>query len=136
MPISSRYDNRRFQGFLSRLQRLDAVVEEQARKVEGRAKLSVLDLAKTGRLYKRPNDGFHRASAPGEAPADDTGKLVSSIVTQRKSVLTWQVRVRAAYGLFLELGTRKIAPRPFLKPALDQQTRAFMSAIQKSLFGG
>lgn len=70
---------------------------------------------KTGRMY-----GKHRASAPGEAPASDTGYLVNSIRTRYDVVaLTGTVVVGAEYGRFLEFGTQNMEPRPFLRPALD-----------------
>jgi HK97 gp10 family phage protein len=61
-------------------------------------------------------------STPGSPPAVRTGRLRGSI--------TWRVGVDAEspyvdvgtavyYAVFLELGTRYMAPRPFLRPALE-----------------
>lgn len=63
----------------------------------------------------------HRASAPGEPPASDTGRLLSSIGHRIRveDTLVAQVFADARYATYLELGTSKMAPRPFLRPALD-----------------
>lgn len=78
----------------------------------------ILDTQKTGRIYRRRSIE-HQASAPGEAPASDTGRLVNSIrVEYDLPNLTGRIVVGAAYGMFLEYGTQTIEPRPFLRPAL------------------
>lgn len=70
---------------------------------------------KTGRLYRiKGRKRRHRASAPGEAPANLTGNLqkkVNFIVNGHDEM---QFGDQAPYGLFLELGTRKMKPRPHL----------------------
>jgi len=86
----------------------------------------------------------HQASAPGEAPAVLTGRLRASITTawtdgQRPtpdgkaekedavgipggSMRDFRVVVgtNVDYAVFLELGTSKMAPRPFMRPALER----------------
>ena len=60
-----------------------------------------------------------KTSAPGEAPASDTGFLVSNIrVKAEKDVV--QVRSEASYSKFLEYGTSKMLPRPFMFPASEK----------------
>ena len=86
-----------------------------------------------GRLYRRGNIK-HRASKPGDPPARDTGILANSVshkVSIKRLFVRGQVgsdidSIRSRtdkttdpeYGLFLELGTSRIAPRPWLRPAL------------------
>jgi HK97 gp10 family phage protein len=88
-------------------------------KVERRAK----QLASTpgrGRVYGRRR---HRASAPGDGPAVDTGRLRASIaheVGRTGTTLVARVGTDVEYAKFLELGTSKMAARPFLRPALTQ----------------
>lgn len=90
----------------------------------------ILNTPKTGRVYYR-RGVEHVASAPGEAPASDTGRLVNSIRTVYDfSSMTGQVVVSAAYGAHLEFGTQKMAPRPFLRPALAN-TRAQVRRIMQ-----
>lgn len=88
---------------------------------------------KTGRVY-----GRHQASAPGEAPASDTGRLVNSITTAFDDVkLTGTVAANTDYAEYLEYGTATMEPRPFLRPALtakrEQVTALITAAIAEAL---
>lgn len=78
---------------------------------------------KTGVKYKQlPNV----SSAPGEFPADQSGKLLRSV----KKSLGWGINMKVGYkakhGLFVELGTKKgtrirgMAPRPALQTAINK----------------
>tara|TARA_Y100000114_G_scaffold61189_1_gene56166 strand:- start:2719 stop:3129 length:411 start_codon:yes stop_codon:yes gene_type:complete len=70
---------------------------------------------KSGRRY-----GKHQASAPGQAPATDTGVLRNNIVVNSDvQGLVVNVESRAKYSIFLEFGTTKMKPRPFMFPALE-----------------
>ena len=88
--------------------------------IRGEAIRSIQSGAKSGKTYKRYNPTrTHKASAPGEAPASDTGFLVSNIrVKEQKDVV--QVRSEASYSKFLEYGTSKMLPRPFMFPASEK----------------
>lgn len=73
-----------------------------------------------GRTYTRGNV-THVASAPGDPPAVDTGRLRASISSElARDAQGLHARVGSRYdvALFLELGTRRMAARPFLRPAL------------------
>lgn len=72
---------------------------------------------KTGRTYKR-GKRTHRASAPGEAPAVDFGHLQNSLQPDFPTPLKGVLTIGAEHGLYLEEGTRHIAPRPFVVPAI------------------
>lgn len=82
---------------------------------------------KTGRWYSQPKP--HRASAPGEAPASVTGRLLRSIrvIIDRKSLVV-KIRAAARHALWLEYGTVKMAPRPFIRPAL-RNSKKKLSAL-------
>lgn len=70
----------------------------------------------TGRRY-----GKHVASAPGRPPATDTGRLANDIrsdVRVDEQGVVGTVGVSVDYGDDLELGTRHMEPRPFLRPSL------------------
>ncbi|PKN85445.1 MAG: hypothetical protein CVU46_11070 [Chloroflexi bacterium HGW-Chloroflexi-8] len=84
--------------------------------------------AKHGRLYQRGKI-VHQASAPSEPPAIDTGHLANSIQAQKVKVGSARINVGAAYGVNLELGTSKMAARPFLKPAAEHAWPIFKTAI-------
>jgi hypothetical protein len=71
---------------------------------------------RSGRLYPR-GQRMHQASAPGESPAPDTGQLrnTGSVEFERgltgpQGKLVFATEKAAA----LELGTERMAPRPFL----------------------
>ncbi len=71
--------------------------------------------SKTGRTYRRGNV-THIASAPGQYPASDTGRLAGSI----KAIIsgtTAIVGTNVAYGPMLEFGTSRMAARPWLLPS-------------------
>lgn len=72
-----------------------------------------------GRMYKRGRK-THQASAPGDGPAVDRGDLVKSIHARQIKPGHWRVGVREPYALFLEFGTRKMAPRPFVRIAVEK----------------
>jgi HK97 gp10 family phage protein len=81
-----------------------------------------------GRFYSGAQT---RSSAPGEAPAVQTGNLVRSIASDKPRALTRDVGTNVKYGVYLEFGTRKMAPRPFLKPALKKSLRAIKGIFRK-----
>lgn len=78
------------------------------------AQRSILKGPKTGRMY-----GRHRASAPGEAPANDLGFLAANIRVDTPEKFTARLVSNAPYSIFLEYGTRNMAARPFIRPAGD-----------------
>ena len=61
---------------------------------------------------------FRQASAPGEAPAIQSGRLFRSLLTSFPSALTGELLVDTPYARFLEDGTKFLAPRPFIAPAI------------------
>lgn len=78
----------------------------------------ILDGPKTGRVYQR-RGVKHQASAPGEAPASDTGNLVRNIQTEiDTNNLVGRVNFGTEYAAALEFGTEKMEARPFARPAL------------------
>ena len=82
--------------------------------------------AKSGIMYPGARN---RSSAPGEAPATQTGALQSSIKMEPADTgVGYRVFADeniALYAGYLEFGTHdkdgtvRIAPRPFLRPAVD-----------------
>lgn len=78
----------------------------------------------------------HVPSAPGQAPNTDTGRLVGSVVSAvvRKNVT--ETSVEAAYGLPLEMGTDKMAPRPALGPSFEHLRPSIVESLRKALRNG
>jgi len=74
--------------------------------------------AKSGKVYKRYNPAReHISSAPGQAPASDTGNLVRNLKVVQVNPDVTQVVSNAIYSKELEMGTSKMRARPFLFPA-------------------
>ena len=133
-------------GLLANLQAVDAslrgaaasrVLYAGAQTIQRYAKLNIETGPKTGRTYRlgaiRRGGAvvgykFHRASAPGESPATDTGKLVNSI-RSRKGNEWAMVYVSASYGGPLEFGTGRMAARPFLRPAYEKHKDEVLKAM-------
>jgi len=66
---------------------------------------------KTGAIYTRGSIS-HQASAPGEAPATDTGTLVNSIFFEQTNKLQVKIGSRLDYAYYLEYGTMMMKARP------------------------
>ena len=98
------------------------LVGEAANLVRNTAVESIVQGAKSGVTYRKYNPRrVHTASAAGEAPASDTGYLVNNIfVNIDADGFGASVESRADYSSFLEFGTTKMAARPFMQPALEE----------------
>jgi HK97 gp10 family phage protein len=83
---------------------------------QGEVQKSIVHGTKTGKTYKRGKK-YHQASAPGEAPANDLGFLVNNVKAEVTGELVASTLSLAPYSVHLEYGTRKMAARPFLRPA-------------------
>lgn len=110
------------------------------------AKRSIAQGPKTGRIYTTrfarnrttgaifPTEARvpHQASAPGEPPATDTGKLIGSIVAGAKDLRAY-VEARSVYALWLEYGTRYMLARPFLLPAFERNRQALADMVRAAV---
>ena len=103
-----------------------------AEKVRADAVKSILSGSKSGRLYRRRGT-VHQASAPGEAPANDTGTLANSAEAKLVDINRAVVNFNAQYARFLEFGTTNIAPRPYARPALMMNRDFIAEAIDKEV---
>jgi HK97 gp10 family phage protein len=109
-----------------------------AQQIRTEAITSIQNGEKSGRWYKRRTVA-HRASAPGEAPASDTGRLVNSITAYSGGdgeAFTVAGRGTALYAPLLEFGTSRIAPRPFMLPALEKSKAWIAQRLQQALQRG
>jgi len=85
--------------------------------------------AKSGKVYKRYNPSrTHTASAPGQAPASDTGNLVRNIKVVQVNQDVTQVKSEARYSKELEYGTSKMRARPFMFPAYKMSQDKILKA--------
>ncbi len=129
--------------------RVSAVVRKVAADISTRAQNSMTG-EKSGRIYLRPRNTkavaakrtakrklaasdyiAHQASAPGEAPAIDTGTLKGSIrVEMEPRDLVAIVGTDVEYAPHLEFGTSRMAPRPYLGPAAEAVRPSFEAAMR------
>ncbi len=85
-----------------------------------------------GRRQAIVGSKFHRASAPGQAPAVDTGVLVNSVRAVSKG-LRATIGSSVAYAALLEEGTRRVAARPAFGPALERARPNFERAVDEAI---
>lgn len=114
---------------------LDRGLRAAAQDARSTAVKSIQRGPKTGRTYPpiRGRRGSpHTASAPGEAPATDTGRLANSIRTA-KDGRSHLVGTSLEYGLHLEFGTTRMEPRPWLVPAVSEATNRLAARIAEAL---
>jgi HK97 gp10 family phage protein len=104
------------------------IVDKAAGDIEQIAKKS-MSAPKHGKVYKRGKKK-HRASAPGEAPAIDIGKLSNSIEVIKEGAGVDVVVVHSEYGAALEFGTEHIKARPFMDPAAQKVKPKFLAALR------
>lgn len=110
---------------------MQALIIRTAVRVQSTAVSSIQRGAKTGRVYTR-GGVKHRASAPGQPPATDTGALASS-VARVDGKLEAAVGTGLTYGRDLEFGTNNMAARPWLFPALESQREYFSEGLKTVL---
>ena len=100
-----------------------------------------------GKFYPRGGGGgvfkrelpTHQASAEGDPPSTDSGRLVSSIrpvLTGRMSAEVGSLSNIAVYGGMLEEGTKNMAARPWLEPTLRENEGALQGLFTAAIKTG
>ena len=125
---------------MAALRKLGTDAEAEARKAVEATALEVRgDIVKryqrgpkTGKQYTRGNV-THQASAPGEAPATDTGRLASATEYSMTGKLSAEVSNSVIYGPMLEFGTQSIEPRPAWRPAVQEAGPKFNKRLEAAL---
>lgn len=112
----------------------------RAATVEGQniLKADLLSRPGTGRTYQRGKTVEHRASAPGEPPAPDTGELRRRIeveVVRGPNEVRGIITANVEYAAALEMGTERMRARPFLS-RLAQDYRARLVQVFNKFAGG
>jgi hypothetical protein len=110
--------------FVTRLNRAALTLKNHAKtliNVEGTGIRQSSTKAKGNRKAKRKGSLVYGAnpSAPGEPPHKQTGELLRSVAFEVVG-MTARVGTNKRYGRWLELGTRKIAARPWLRRAMNE----------------
>ena len=141
---------------------LSARVKANAGKIVGATAMQILADSrdamtgpKHGRVYRMGNV-MHQASAPGEAPAIDTGALFNSGYVKRLDTLNREVGYSAEYaatlegaasqfesgglldlaealGMWMAPSADELLPRPFLRPAVEANRASFETAMRRVL---
>ena len=116
------------------------------------AKAEIMKRPKHGITYRIAKGGriiSHTASAAGEAPANLTGFLKNGLdfEVQGSDEMTFGVKDKVHYAAYLELGTRKIEPRPYVEASIkvnygniqkhfEEQLQKSLNTLPASQFGG
>ena len=75
----------------------------------------------------------HVASAPGQAPNQDSGTLAGNIETNQVAPLVVEVSSNAPYAAPLEFGTSKMEARPYMAPARDAKRREVEQLVRRGV---
>ena len=65
----------------------------------------------------------------------DTGRLRNSITHQQYDENTEVIGSNVEYAPYVELGTHKQAPKPFLRPAAENHTEEYKAIIKRVMSG-
>ena len=116
---------------------IDAAVTATALETITEVKRMIQRGPKTGKTYIRAKgqnlSRKHQASAPGEAPATDTGTLASSIYFEKTSPRVATIGSRLAYAAYLEFGTQRIAPRPSWTPSVEKMQPKLNQRVSRAI---
>ena len=106
-------------------------VHRSAYRIHGSAVKRIQNGPASGRTYEKYQPRrTHKASAKGEAPMADTGELVSKSGVNTDSMYA-EVVFFADYARYLEFGTTKMDPRPFLVPSLEEDIPVLRSELME-----
>jgi len=119
---------RAYQGDISK--QLGLIVNAAALEAVSDVRRAIQGPPKTGREYPRGRDKIHRASAPGQAPATDTGTLVSSIYNEDRGRNAKAIGSRLPYAFYLEFGTFKMDARPSWVPAVERTIPKMLKRVE------
>lgn len=107
------------------------VINATAQNIRNTAIRSIKNSPANGRVYRN-----HTASAEGNPPRTDTGRLVSSIAVvmpESGKALEAEIGAYVNYAAHLEYGTRNMGARPFMFPALEQNMKGYVSKMKQAL---
>lgn len=105
-----------------------------ALELQGDIKRSIQRGPASGRVYQKYNPRrTHQASAPGQAPMSDTGRLANSIFFDKAGELTAVVGSSIVYALHLEYGSTRMGARPFFRPAVERMRPKFQTRLEAAV---
>lgn len=111
---------------------LDLIINAAALEAVTDIRKAIQSPPKTGNIYYRGKnrDIKHQASREGEAPATDTGTLVSSIYNEDRGKYSKAIGSRLEYAYYLEFGTFKMGARPSWIPAVKRTIPKMLKRIE------
>ena len=76
-----------------------------------------------------------RASAPGEYPMSDTGRLANNVVANLPTSgnISAEVGTNVQYGRYLEFGTSRMAARPWLLPSFNKAKVGVEAKLKRAI---
>jgi len=74
-------------------------------------------------------------SKPGEPPHVQTGRLRASVAYEVEGTVA-RIGTNVKYGRFLETGSSRMAPRPWLRRMLAEMTPTFRAILTAPIKGG
>ena len=115
-----------------RMARIRKAGRKAAYLVDTEVKKMITESIPAGRMY-----GTHRASAPGQPPAVDTGALIGSIHVEFPDEDTSLIVANTPYAAALEFGRDdgSIQERPFMRPGFANAKPA-IDVLMKEASGG
>lgn len=125
---------RAYQGDISK--QLGLIVDAAALEAVTNVRRAIQGPPKTGNIYKRGTK-THQASRAGEAPATDTGTLVSSIYNRNEGPYTRVIGSRLPYAYYLEFGTFKMGgpsgARKAWLPAVERTIPKMLKRVELAI---
>ena len=89
------------------------------------------EVTRRAQIVVRKTAADIEASGKRNAPVD-TGHLRGSISTTiSMGGMSAEIGPTASYGAYVEFGTRRMSPQPFMRPAADQHFPEFEEAISR-----
>lgn len=97
------------------------------------AKKNIQGGSRSGRVYRR-RSVTHQASAPGQFPKTDRGQLVASLYFRvAADKLSAFFGSKLNYARYLEFGTTRMKPRPWLKPTLKANEATIVARLASAV---
>jgi HK97 gp10 family phage protein len=117
-------------GLVALRQRLDRLPEEAEAEIGDALNQAAQEMV----AAVRDRLGRISPSSRGDPPADPQGELASSLsVTIGPGELKATLAVAAHQAVFLEYGTRRMAARPFLRPAISVMQSSARDELRAAL---
>lgn len=122
-------------------QEVHRTLKRGALKIENRAVQGIIEPPKTGRIYasKHRKGKKHQASAPGEFPAADSGRLhqsITSVEASTKDLIRFETGPNTDYARMLEEGTSKMEPRPYMTPSYNENEAGIRADVREAVRRG